>query len=313
MMGGGVCWLDYNGDGKLDLFAVNSYSSADTQTWEAHGGLPRSRAVRERRRPLPRRDEQDACGARGAGRRLRRRRPERRRAHRSRGHDDERCRRALERGRDISHDGAARQRLVHRDRVRRRERRRPARPVRRRLLGPERSGAGLARRLPDEHRGRPRPALPERRRRHVPRGRRRRRPRGERVPARTRRAIHGRERRRAARPVRGERRGSERALRQRALAGRREGRSRGARLPVRGARDAGGRRRSVRGHGHRRRQRATTRHELARRTVRGIPPERLGERSRTIARASTPGSAAALRAGVPRGSISRTPADSIWC
>jgi len=42
MMGGGVCWLDYNGDGRLDLFAVNSYSSADTATWDAHGGLPRS-------------------------------------------------------------------------------------------------------------------------------------------------------------------------------------------------------------------------------------------------------------------------------
>ena len=42
MMGGGVCWLDYNGDGRLDLFAVNSYASNDTQTWEAHGGLPRS-------------------------------------------------------------------------------------------------------------------------------------------------------------------------------------------------------------------------------------------------------------------------------
>src|SRR4029079_2212173 len=25
MMGGGVCWLDANGDGRLDLFAVNSY------------------------------------------------------------------------------------------------------------------------------------------------------------------------------------------------------------------------------------------------------------------------------------------------
>jgi Na+-translocating ferredoxin:NAD+ oxidoreductase RnfD subunit len=43
MMGGGVCWLDYNGDGKLDLFAVNSYSSDDVQTWDAHGGLPQSR------------------------------------------------------------------------------------------------------------------------------------------------------------------------------------------------------------------------------------------------------------------------------
>src|SRR4029079_15398845 len=42
MMGGEVCWLDYNGDGRLDLFAVNSYSSADTQTWDAKGGLPRS-------------------------------------------------------------------------------------------------------------------------------------------------------------------------------------------------------------------------------------------------------------------------------
>jgi len=42
MMGGGVCWLDYNDDGWEDLFAVNSYSSADTARWEASGGLPRS-------------------------------------------------------------------------------------------------------------------------------------------------------------------------------------------------------------------------------------------------------------------------------
>jgi Na+-translocating ferredoxin:NAD+ oxidoreductase RnfD subunit len=42
MMGGGVCWLDYNGDGWQDLFAVNSYASADTSRWEAHGGLPRT-------------------------------------------------------------------------------------------------------------------------------------------------------------------------------------------------------------------------------------------------------------------------------
>ena len=42
MMGGGVCWLDYNNDGWQDLFAVNSYASADTQQWEAHGGLPRT-------------------------------------------------------------------------------------------------------------------------------------------------------------------------------------------------------------------------------------------------------------------------------
>ena len=42
MMGGGVCWLDYNGDGWLDLFAVNSYSSADRARWEAAGGLPQA-------------------------------------------------------------------------------------------------------------------------------------------------------------------------------------------------------------------------------------------------------------------------------
>ena len=42
MMGGGVCWLDYNNDGWQDLFVVNSYSSADTTQWEANGGLPRS-------------------------------------------------------------------------------------------------------------------------------------------------------------------------------------------------------------------------------------------------------------------------------
>ena len=51
-MGGGVCWLDYNDDGWLDLFAVNSYASADAAGWEAHGGLPRDGAVRERARPF---------------------------------------------------------------------------------------------------------------------------------------------------------------------------------------------------------------------------------------------------------------------
>jgi hypothetical protein len=42
MMGGGVCWLDYNGDGWQDLFAVNSYASSDAARWETHGGLPRT-------------------------------------------------------------------------------------------------------------------------------------------------------------------------------------------------------------------------------------------------------------------------------
>src|SRR4029079_12585490 len=42
MMGGGVCWLDYDGDGWLDLFVVNSFSGSDRGRWEQDGGLPRS-------------------------------------------------------------------------------------------------------------------------------------------------------------------------------------------------------------------------------------------------------------------------------
>jgi ASPIC and UnbV/FG-GAP-like repeat len=40
--GGGVCWLDYDSDGWLDLFAVNSYAPAEAARWEREGGLPRS-------------------------------------------------------------------------------------------------------------------------------------------------------------------------------------------------------------------------------------------------------------------------------
>jgi ASPIC and UnbV/FG-GAP-like repeat len=42
MMGGGVCWLDYDDDGWLDLFVVNSFSEADRSRWESRGGLPRT-------------------------------------------------------------------------------------------------------------------------------------------------------------------------------------------------------------------------------------------------------------------------------
>ena len=43
MMGAGVCWLDYDGDGWLDLYAVNSYADSDIWRFEEAGGLPHSR------------------------------------------------------------------------------------------------------------------------------------------------------------------------------------------------------------------------------------------------------------------------------
>src|SRR6266496_3808162 len=46
MTGGGLCALDYNNDGWVDLFVVNSYSEADVGHWRKHGGLPRSALFR---------------------------------------------------------------------------------------------------------------------------------------------------------------------------------------------------------------------------------------------------------------------------
>ncbi|MDJ0757314.1 MAG: CRTAC1 family protein [Ardenticatenaceae bacterium] len=43
MMGGGLCWIDYDQDGWLDLYVVNSYAVNEAGQWDREmGGLPRS-------------------------------------------------------------------------------------------------------------------------------------------------------------------------------------------------------------------------------------------------------------------------------
>jgi hypothetical protein len=46
MVGGGVCWLDADDDGWLDLFVVNDWAEADRGEWLRQGGLPTSRLYR---------------------------------------------------------------------------------------------------------------------------------------------------------------------------------------------------------------------------------------------------------------------------
>ncbi|MFT7583710.1 MAG: hypothetical protein ACI9EW_000124 [Cellvibrionaceae bacterium] len=44
MMGGGLCWLDYDNNGWIDLYVVNSYALAEAGQWQTEeGGLPTSR------------------------------------------------------------------------------------------------------------------------------------------------------------------------------------------------------------------------------------------------------------------------------
>jgi hypothetical protein len=46
MMGAGLCWIDFDRDGWLDLYLVNSHAEAETDHWAANGGLPTNRLYR---------------------------------------------------------------------------------------------------------------------------------------------------------------------------------------------------------------------------------------------------------------------------
>ena len=202
-MGGGLCWLDYDGDGWLDLYVVNSYSiEGDLTQWKRRGGTPRSALYRNERGRFV--DVSRGSGAnvslRGSGCVAGDLNGD--------GHTDlyvtadgydallwNRGNGTLRRGRPRRRHRDVR--LAQRRCRRRRERRRPARPLRVELRRPERPGAGREQRLPGQRPRRPRPPLPQPRpRRARPLALPRRRAAGRRRDGagrpRPRRRLHGR-------------------------------------------------------------------------------------------------------------------------
>ncbi len=49
MMGGGLCWIDVDDDGWLDLFVVNTWSEGEWGRWRQEGALPSTRLFRNDR------------------------------------------------------------------------------------------------------------------------------------------------------------------------------------------------------------------------------------------------------------------------
>ncbi|MBT8217645.1 MAG: CRTAC1 family protein [Acidimicrobiia bacterium] len=49
MMGGGLCWIDYDGDGWLDLFLTNTWTGIEWGRWYAGDGIPTSALYRNDR------------------------------------------------------------------------------------------------------------------------------------------------------------------------------------------------------------------------------------------------------------------------
>jgi hypothetical protein len=69
MMGGGVCWIDVDADGWLDLFTVNTWTSGEWGRWRVQGALPTTHLYHNDRGRF--RDVSDEWGAalevRGSG------------------------------------------------------------------------------------------------------------------------------------------------------------------------------------------------------------------------------------------------------
>ena len=252
MMGGGLCWLDYDADGWLDLYVVNSYSDVDFVRWEEQGGLPRSGLFRNVRGRF------ENVGA-GSGADLQLRGSGCVAADfNGDGHTDLYV---TTTGYNVATDGYDALLWGHGDGTftegaraagHRRARlalRRGRRATSTATAVPTCSSPGYtdvnapipgsAAGLPLEPPGRARPAVPQPRPGRerplaLPRGRPRGGPRAGAARPRARRGLHGRRRGRSPRSLRRERRGPEPALPERAAAN-------GARLPARGGRRRRGR------------------------------------------------------------------------
>ena len=316
MMGGGLCWLDYNNDGWLDLFVVNSYTDDQLPDWEAHGGLPRTQLFHNVHghfvnvtRPL-------GCGpaVRGEGCVTGDLNGD--------GRPDIYVTTATNdvllwnNGNGTFTEGARKAGVVsagwhcgRRDRGR--ERRRAARPLRRRLHEHDRPIASSVEGFPANHEGVRDLLFLNEGTSEVPRGRCRGRARQGAVRPQPRCVVRRLQRRRAARPLRRERRGSEPAVPQRA--------GRPARVPLRRrrARGAGSPIRTLAWESRTPTTTATAarplRHELAQADA-CLLREREADAVRRRAHAhSRRCSARSTPVGATRGSISTTTASSTSC